>query len=282
MPPPQPVAAQQGAPLPPPPPSHRAPSRAPSRPPSPRLPLTPRPPPSQATRARRRWTSARPRPPPPRGRHRACLASTTPSSRRRASARTPRDGRRAGGAGGDGAGGGEAARAPVVRTVVDAEEDADEGEEGEPMPRKIRCAACWGWWWRGDPRDHHAPALHPLERKSNGAMQQVLHHRDHAPRRRLAPPLLLRPAAHALLRVRRPRARPLGGRQERSPPPGRARGRAGVSGVPGRRHRRPPHDRDVARRPLKVDEMVGVVAVPGKTVVSDVDAADFETKYEKQ
>ena len=35
--------------------------------------------------------------------------------------------------------------------------------------------------------------------------------------------------------------------------------------------------------PLKVDEMVGVVAVPGKTVVlKDVDAADFETKYEKQ
>ena len=28
--------------------------------------------------------------------------------------------------------------------------------------------------------------------------------------------------------------------------------------------------------------MVGVVAVPGKTVVlKDVDAADFETKYEK-
>ena len=171
------------------------------------------------------------------------------------------------------------ARAPVVRTVVDAEEEDDEeGEEGEPMPRKMkmRCVlgmvVAWGIL---------AIIMRRLcilsERKSQGAMQQVcfitviMLLAGVWPLLFFSVPLLMLCFAYTCVPAR-----------DRS-----ADGKKKVAAAG-------PCPETVAGTvvpltietshavPLKVDEMVGVVAVPGKTVVlKDVDAADFETKYEK-
>ena len=171
------------------------------------------------------------------------------------------------------------ARAPVVRTVVDAEEEEeDEGEEGEGVPRKMkmRCVlgmvVAWGIL---------AIIMRRLcilsERKSQGAMQQVcfitviMLLAGVWPLLFFSVPLLMLCFAYTCVPAR-----------DRS-----ADGKKKVAAAG-------PCPETVAGTvvpltietshavPLKVDEMVGVVAVPGKTVVlKDVDAADFETKYEK-
>ena len=179
------------------------------------------------------------------------------------------------------------ARAPVVRTVVDAEEDADEGEEGEGVPRKMkmRCVlgmvVAWGIL---------AIIMRRLcilsERKSNGAMQQVcfitviMLLAGVWPLLFFSVPLLMLCFAYTCVPAR---DRSADGKKKvaaAGPCPGPCPEcpECPVAGTV------VPLTIETSHAvPLKVDEMVGVVAVPGKTVVlKDVDAADFETKYEKQ